>query len=264
MLPYDVSKDNRILLVIDEAQNYFNKKNPILAWFITQHRHLFIELVLITQKHTLLHSDYHLFNLAYNAFPPIKQFSKNSIAYNEYAGLPMNNDNFVRKFSLNKVDKVFDMYISGDKVESPNILNRFIWMFFFAICIVLAGIYYFKNMYGHQEEVITSPKKETITTTTSSSKPNRNYIEHSDEKLYRLVVFDNYFHIDGVGADRYPLKLLFYIKKHYFIKVIDESRCDDYHREIYVICDVTMESLLKTKKEKSILGGGVDAVTSFN
>lgn len=265
MLPYDVSKDSRILLVIDEAQNYFNKKNPILAWFITQHRHLFIELVLITQKHTLLHSDYHLFNLAYNAFPPVKQFSKNSISYNEYAGLPMNDDNFVRKFSLRKEDKVFSMYVSGDKVESPNILKRFIWMFLFAIGILLAGIYYFTNMYGHSStSEVAKVKKETSSHNTNPTNIVQNNTYDENEKFYTFVVFKDRFYIQGVGGDDNPLKLLIYLQKHYFKTVIDKQKRDKYHMVIYAICDVAIERLFKRKKEKSTLGAGMDTMASFN
>jgi len=269
MLPDDVSKENRIMLVIDEAQNYFNKKNPVLAWFITQHRHLYMELVLITQKYTLLHSDYHLFNIAYNAFPPVKQFSKNSIAYNEYAGLPMNTDNFVRKFSLKKEKKIFDMYVSGDKVESPNILKRFIWMLFIAIGVIVAVIYYFANIYGHPNSSITKPKASVPSNTkqiSSSVKHIDNTVIEEDGKFYTFVLFENSFSIlDYYTDNTMPLTLFNYIKKHYFIKVIDVVKHDRYHTSVYVIANSSLEKLLNISKDKpSQLSQGVQNAISFH
>ena len=269
MLPNDVSKENRIMLVIDEAQNYFNKKNPVLAWFITQHRHLYMELVLITQKYTLLHSDYHLFNIAYNAFPPVKQFSKNSIAYNEYAGLPMNTDNFVRKFSLKKEKKIFDMYVSGDKVESPNILKRFIWMALLAIGIIVSVIYYFTNMYGHTstlEKKSVTPIKSTTQYSSSSKNIVDNSIMQENEKFYIFVLFDNRFSIFNLDSDTsMPLSLFTYIKRHYFIKVIDVIKHDIYHTSIYVIANSSLEKLFTSPKIRgSPMRDGIETITSFN
>jgi zona occludens toxin len=260
ILPQNVSKENRILLVIDEAQNYFSKKNPILSWFVTQHRHLYMELYLITQKYTLLHADYHLFNLAYNAFPPVKQFSKKSIAYKEFAGLPMSDDNFVRKFSLKKESKIFDMYVSGDKVDSPFILKKFIPLIIIFLAIIGGGIYYFTNVFGQPE-----PKKVLEQKTKSKNPLDTKISTYVDEedKLYTIVVFEDYFYIDDVGGDYYPLKLLLYIKEHYFKTVIDKVKRDDYHTVIYVICSSSIENMFKSKKKKSTLGDGVDTVTSF-
>jgi len=36
--------------VIDEAQNYFDVDNKILVWWITYHRHLYHEILMITSK----------------------------------------------------------------------------------------------------------------------------------------------------------------------------------------------------------------------
>lgn len=260
MLPQDVSKDNRILLVIDEAQNYFNKKNPILAWFITQHRHLFMELILITQKYTLLHADYHLFNLAYNAFPPVKQFIKSKIAYNEYAGLPMNNDNFVRKYSLKKEDKIFDMYVSGDKVKSPNILKRFIWVLVLALGVIITGIYYFKSIYGHTPE---APEIENKIITNNQNISLQNYTDDNEKRLYTIVIFADRFYIENIGEDRYPLKLLIYLKEHYFRTVIEKIKYDRFRTVIYVICSTDMENLFRSKGNKSLLRSSVNNLASF-
>lgn len=190
-LPENVSKENRIMIVVDEAQNHFSKKNAQLSWLITQHRHLFMELILITQKYTLLHSDYYLFNLVYDAVPPVKQFNKKVIAYNEYAGLPINNDNFVRKFALKKNQVIFDLYVSGDKVESPNILKRFIFMGLGALLFVGLTVYYLMNTLGEHDEITPIDNKVNITEKVNIKKYS-NADSSSDSPTYlKLDCFSN-------------------------------------------------------------------------
>jgi len=257
LLPEDVSQNNRVLLVIDEAQNYFSKKSPILSWFITQHRHLYIELILITQKYTLLHSDYHLFNIAYNAFPPVKQFSKSSISYNEYAGLPMNSDNFVRKFSIKKEENVFDMYVSGDKVDSPNVIKRYIFMIIFLVAIVLVGVFYFTNLYGsHTPQNKPDIPQQNKQVQKSHDKPE---IEtNADYKLYVFVVFEDKFHILNLdNSDNLPLSILKYVREVYFKKVIEVVEHDKYHTSLYVIADSALENFLNYNTKESDAGSGI-------
>jgi len=252
VLPQNVSKDNRVLLVIDEAQNYFGKTaklSPTLQWFITQHRHLFIEVYLITQKYTLLRPEYHLFNRIIKAYPPIKQVNKKKIRYKEYAGLPQNKDNETRTFSLEKEKEVFDMYISGDKVESPNPLKKFIITALIIGALLLLAIIIFVRMYSP-----TPPtEKEKVEKVVSHIRPQaekRAYTEGS--KLYTFVIWnDGYFYIRGVGEnEEYPIKLLPYIKQNFFIKVIDKIKMSEYRTMIYAVCSTELENIFRAKTQR--------------
>jgi len=159
-LPENVSKNNRIMVVIDEAQNHFAKKNQYLSWLITQHRHLYLELILITQKFSLLHTDYYLFNLVYDAVPPVKQFNKNSISYKEYTGLPISDTNFVRKFSIKKDQAIFAMYVSGDAVDSPFVLKRFIFMGVGVLFFAVMSLYFLVDYLSPKEKVVEELTKD--------------------------------------------------------------------------------------------------------
>jgi zona occludens toxin len=164
LLPDLVSEDNRVLMIIDEAQDYFGKTvkiSPELLWFITQHRHLYIEVVLLTQNVSLLRPDYKLFNEVYDAVPPTKQFDKNYFSYHQYAGLPIHEDNYVGKIKLKRLKEVFALYESGDKVDSPNILKRFIYMGVGAVVFALLMLYLLKDMLT-PEKVETASKNSTI------------------------------------------------------------------------------------------------------
>jgi len=268
ILPENASKDNRVLFVIDEAQNYFGKSvklQPQLVWFITQHRHLFIELYLITQKYTLLRDDYKLFNLSYKAYPPVRQFSKNKIKYEEFAGLSYPPTNKVRSFTLPKEQKIFDMYVSGDKVESPNILKRFGVMFVFLLVFLVAIVYYFISNFIHDDTV-----EEQVTDILDAPKivqkkvvKNKNI--DTSLKLYTFVVWeDGYFYIRGLDETvSYPITFLKYIKDTYFVTVVEKEELM-FRTMIYVLCDERLGEFLKPEeKEKERQGlGNLDSFTS--
>jgi len=275
VLPQNASKENRILLIVDEAQNYFGKTvklNAFLLWFITQHRHLYMEIYLITQDHTLIRPDYKLFNIIYKALPPAKQVINGSFIYKQYAGFPLNDDNFVKRIVLKKDEKVFDMYESGDKVESPNVLKKFIILFIVFASMLGGGIYYFTSVYGHTSTKTIEAKKQT---TNSNDPPkikyshtqskNITYEHDEDDKLYTLVVFKDRFYIQGIGdTDDYPLKLLLYIKDNYFKTVIDKIKRDDFHTVIYAICNSSLENLFKKEKDtKQSFGEQTDVTAVF-
>ena len=249
ILPQGVSRQNRILMVIDEAQNYFGKSvklDPSLVWFITQHRHLYIELYLITQKYTLLRPDYHLFNVIYKAYPPIKQFSKSKIRYREYAGLPMSDENLSKKFTLPKEKEVFQMYISGDKVDSPSVLKKFIGYILFIILFIVGMFYLFLNQFGEDSTPINPIEKIEVNPSLSTQKTtlNNTQMDSSENALYTIVVSGNYFYIreDEDRAD-YPIKMLAYLQQHYFQTVIEKVNSGYGLTILYVICKREMLSI---------------------
>lgn len=110
------------LFAIDEAQNYFNKADDVLLLFITQHRHFFIDLILITQNYTLIHHSYRLMNVLVDAERPSKKIM-NRLTYKTYAGVP-NSYNKIDTI-VEKIDKkVFEYYHSGDKVKTKSAFKK--------------------------------------------------------------------------------------------------------------------------------------------
>ena len=276
VLPQNASKENRILLIVDEAQNYFGKTvklNAFLLWFITQHRHLYMEIYLITQDHTLIRPDYKLFNIIYKALPPAKQVINGSFIYKQYAGFPLNDDNFVKRVVLKKDEKVFDMYESGDKVESPNVLKKFIVLFIIFASMLVGGIYYFTSVYGHTSTTAIESKKQITSTKNipkteySQSRNKTTTYEHDEgDKFYTFVLFEDRFSILTYNINSpMPLTLFYYIKKHYFVKVIDVVTHDRYHTSVYVIANSSLEKLLNISKDKSSqLSQGVENAISLH
>ena len=255
ILSKNAGKDHRTLIAVDEAQNFFGKtvkNNPALEWFITQHRHLYIELYLITQKHTLLRDNYKLFNVTYKAYPPTRQFNPKKIKYTEYAGLSSVKDNEVRTFSLKKEQKIFDMYESGDKVESPNILKPFLIYGALFIAVISGLIYYFTSNFGTATppEKITEKITQEVTAKTKIEEKKSPKMDLENNKLYNFIVWDNgYFHISEIDEFKdYPIELLPFLQENFFKKVIKKYNANYGMTRILVICSKDLESFISTDK----------------
>ena len=49
----------KVLFVVDEIHNYFKaKEDPVLVWWVTYHRHLYQDLLFITQDLSLVNNEY--------------------------------------------------------------------------------------------------------------------------------------------------------------------------------------------------------------
>ncbi len=282
ILATDASEENRTLIVVDEAQNYFDKNDPVLKWFITQHRHLYIELYLITQTITNLNPVYKLFNVIYEAKPPIKQLVKGRISYYEYASLPLSPANRSRSFSLPKEQKVFAVYKSGDKVESPNILFKFILIFIGLILLLVAIVYFFKNSFfknaqerkpkeeiSQKEQPKDKNSSQALTQKSLKYQSKLKKINHAaltGVKLYQFIIYDEVFRIEGIEG-RYPKSFLPYLKKHYFVEEISVHDGDSLifkkngvvirvayfnKKKAFVVCHTSIEDVLIGEQENQL------------
>lgn len=146
------------LIVIDEAHNWFGKKDALWTWFITYHRHLNIDLFLLSQNITLIHSDNRIFNNYWIAYPPVKQFNSKVIRYAQYISYPFKEESYVGDIKLKKKQEVFSLYNSGGRVKSPKVLTKF----FIYLALVVVALFlifgYLLNKYSPKEE--TAPIKK--------------------------------------------------------------------------------------------------------
>jgi len=224
ILDNEASKEKRTLIVVDEAQNHFGtakKLSEVLLWFITQHRHLYIELILLTQKYNLLRSQYLIFNEFYEAVPPIKKISNKKFSYYFYASVPPNDKSYISTVSIPIEEKIFKLYQSGDKVVNPNPFKRFIFMFLIALVLLLGSLFYFFGTFGKETE---TEKAKKITETEIKYIGDDKKEVDSSLKVYRAVLWkeDDYFYIVGYNSafDMLPTKLFNIVKKRYDFKIL--------------------------------------------
>jgi len=139
-----ISKDKPLLIVIDEAHNFFDKKDELLTWFITYHRHLYIDVYLITQTYSLLHYSYHKLIQEYiHALPADRQLFSGKFKYQKHIAVPFNHQHTHAGDEYLRLDKsVFALYQSGDKVRSKSVVRKYLYYTIGFIVFAVLAFYY--------------------------------------------------------------------------------------------------------------------------
>ena len=178
-----------VLIVIDEAEQQFGDKNALWQWFLTYHRHLFIDAILIAVDANLI---YYLFRPLiqeiYHAMPESSmlfklpfttRFKKDKFKYQQHQKLPIRDGKFgtfIGNTFLSKDEEIFSLYKSGDHVRAKSIFSRFYWII--AIALLLLGflVYSVFNSLFNNDHVSQKQIQEdagVITRTTSKTKGYR-------------------------------------------------------------------------------------------
>ena len=159
------------LFVIDEAHNYFDNNDPVLIWWLSYHRHLYQDILLITQNLSLIFSKYKSFSeYFYRAKATTVSLNRNTFKYDVYINsrLAMNAKSHTEK--LPKIPEVFELYQSGDKVDSANILLRFLFMSLLALLFVVVMAYLFFSSPAKEDD-FNKTKKAPVPASTPVTIP---------------------------------------------------------------------------------------------
>lgn len=120
-------KLHKSLFVIDEAQNHFDTPKVVLTWWLTYHRHLFHDVIMITPNLSLLNAKYKpIAEAFYKAVPKTLSLNPTNFTYKMYVDSRMSKNSQGGKVTLKKRKEVFALYESGDSVESKNIILKFL------------------------------------------------------------------------------------------------------------------------------------------
>jgi zona occludens toxin len=136
-----------VLIVIDECHNYLDKRDSILIWWLSYHRHLRQDIFLITQNLALVDSKYKAFaEVFYKAVPPLLRWRHHVLKYNLYSSSKMTKTDKFEVFKLNtKTNNVFKFYKSGANSKNKSVLLKFILMSF---TILVIAFFFFKMTFG--------------------------------------------------------------------------------------------------------------------
>ncbi len=180
----------KILLIIDECHLYFindfsekgKKQYYALLWFISYHRHLYVDLVLSTQNLSLVDYKFKAFAEFYvKAIPSSMRFNLNPFAspkftYNYYPDSKMWNDTKFKTDKLIADKKIFDLYTSGDAVKKQKVYYQTLLLIFALILVVIFLAYMFRQSFvssGHPVDQITDDLQEK-NVTVQHKKPSFN------------------------------------------------------------------------------------------
>lgn len=120
-------KLHKSLFIIDEAHNHFDTPKVVLTWWLTYHRHLFHDIILITQNLSLINSKYKpIAEAFYKAVPKTLSLNPTSFTYKMYVDSKKSKASQGGKVTVKKRKEVFALYQSGDSIETKNIILKFL------------------------------------------------------------------------------------------------------------------------------------------
>lgn len=145
------------LFVIDEVQNHMGAidpntgkelktADPILSWWVSYHRHLFMDVLVISQQYQKIHIAYRR-DIGYFVDGIASQstlFGKLSpnLIYNKHKSSPYSEKNRAGQLKVKKRKELFEAYQSGDAVRSKSVILPWI-IFSLIVSVVVLSIFYF-------------------------------------------------------------------------------------------------------------------------
>jgi len=206
---------SKVLFIIDEAHSYgFGKKNDIILWLVTYHRHLFCEIMLITQHYKLIHSDYHIINDVVEIYSPKKQFFKNKIRYAKFTSFPPKESSFLENSTIKKSQSLFELYNSGGSVDSPKFFGKYI---FYLISLLVLFYFLFSHFFSSPvpQGVASAPVPQGVASAPVpqgvASAPK--VLDYAN-KIYSVVhITSDYFTIENTPIFDYSIEQLPFIYK---------------------------------------------------
>lgn len=181
-LKADEFRLNHALIVIDEAHNFFTKKDDILTWWLTYHAHLFQDIWLITQDLSLIDTGYKaVAEYFYKAVEPARRLITSRFRYQQFSSYKMNGVDLIKGggFTLPALDEVFKMYVAGAKVKGSSVVLKF---FTLALVLAIISIFGFKIFVNY-----INPKKEVKTNSIKTAEIRPVMQEKKETKILPFV-----------------------------------------------------------------------------
>jgi zona occludens toxin len=150
---------DRVLFVIDECHNIFDTNDKILIWWLSYHRHLYHDIFLITQNLSLVFTKYKSFSeYFYRAKSSTLSLNKKFFYYEVFLKSNLANNAKSHTEKISKNQEVFELYHSGDSVESKNVILRLIFIALGTVALLSIFIYFYLGSY--KKDDIHQDKKE--------------------------------------------------------------------------------------------------------
>ena len=176
-----------VLVVVDECYTYFDKKkvDDLLLWFISYSRHMFIDLILISQDPGDISTSYlKRVELFYDAVPISSQFNTSKFKYKKYNKYPFFKTTYVGDIHIDKKKEIFNYYSSGDRVRVKSIFTRY----FLGLGALVVGLYYminilFSDMNNQSSDSNSTKDKKAVV----KDYTKKDYLELKDESMIKDI-----------------------------------------------------------------------------
>ena len=144
---------HNVLIILDEAHNFLKaKEDNILVWWLTYHRHLYQDIMLITQDLSLISNEYK--RIAENFIKAVdssKRLFKNKFRYMLYGSYKMYQKDVMQKFHVPYMKEVFNLYHSGQNASQKSFVRKFLYVSLFLFITLSIYFYFFVQSFNSDE-----------------------------------------------------------------------------------------------------------------
>jgi len=151
------------LFVIDEAHNFFATRSTVLVWWLSYHRHIFHEIILITQNLALIETKYKSFSeFFYEARPASLTLDKRFFYYSVFCSSRLNSASKSGVVKVKRSSEVFELYQSGDSINTSNVILKILFgAFVFLILAIVIFSYFTHSLTSSNEKKTDSSSSQT-------------------------------------------------------------------------------------------------------
>lgn len=126
------------LFIIDEAHNFFDTKNDVLVWWLSYHRHLHQDIILITQNLSLIYRKYLTFGeFFYRAVPSSLRLRGGIFTYHQFVNYKLYKTSHTDTIKVKFNQAVYDLYGSGANTQGKKVIYKFLLIAAFLFVLVL-------------------------------------------------------------------------------------------------------------------------------
>lgn len=170
------------LIVFDECHDFFTPQDKIKVFWLTYHRHLHHEIILLTQNKSLIHSKYRAIPEQFiEAQPRSKKLFDKTLNYKSYASFAMRKADMFSKFSVKTRKEVFELYKSGNTSKQKSIIYKF--LIIFALGLIVAGFLFYNLLSAFSTEDTINYPIESNTPISESMEKNSKINQVQSEKI---------------------------------------------------------------------------------
>lgn len=135
------------LFIIDEAHNFFDAKNDVLVWWLSYHRHLHQDIILITQNLALIYRKYLTFGeFFYRAVPSSLRLRGGVFTYHQFIKYQLYKSSHTDTIKVKFNPAVYALYGSGANTQGKKVLYKFIAI---AVVLFIVVVLLFKFISSH-------------------------------------------------------------------------------------------------------------------
>lgn len=179
--------------IIDEGHNFFDKQNAVLIWWLSYHRHLHQDIIIITQNLSLIDSKYKSFSeFFYKAIPSSLRIFGNKLKYEQYIGSRMFKSQRSEKFELKFNPLVYDLYTSGANTQSKKVIYKYLAFAgfgFLGVALVIYLIVHFMFSGGKKKDInsTANPISKSFSSSSGSSSFSSSLGVSKDQSLVTFI-----------------------------------------------------------------------------